>query len=183
MTLQRDAAADTQQQLSSWFRRWRSPLRAFLLGRASVPPSDVDDVAQEVFLRLMRYERVALIDNPQAYLFRMASNVAAEWAIRARRRRPHEPEWLSTLVAKEQPEIEALRDSVRADLARALGTLSGRQQQMLRLVFSEGLTQNEIAFRLGETPRTVRRQLARSFEKLRQLMDVDRMETVAHGRE
>jgi DNA-directed RNA polymerase specialized sigma24 family protein len=60
-----------------WFRQWRLPLRKFLLGRVGVPAADIDDVAQEVFLRLVRYERAELIEQPQAYLFRMATNVAA----------------------------------------------------------------------------------------------------------
>jgi hypothetical protein len=32
----------------------------------------------------MRYDRAELIERPQAYLYKMASNVAAEWAIRGR---------------------------------------------------------------------------------------------------
>ena len=75
---------DAKRRLSDWFRQWRSPLRKFLRSRGAIRAADLDDVAQEVFLRLMRYERVELIENPQAYLYKMASNVAAEWAIRAR---------------------------------------------------------------------------------------------------
>jgi DNA-directed RNA polymerase specialized sigma24 family protein len=41
-----------------------------------VSASDLDDVSQEVFPRLLRYDNAELIEHPQAYLFRMASNVA-----------------------------------------------------------------------------------------------------------
>ena len=49
-------------------------------------PEDVEDVGQEVFLRLMRYETAELIEHPQAYLYKVASNVATEWSMRARNR-------------------------------------------------------------------------------------------------
>ena len=53
---------------------WRAPLRKFLMGHGAVSGADVNDVAQEVFLRLLRYDRAELIEYPQAYLFKMASN-------------------------------------------------------------------------------------------------------------
>ncbi len=52
------------------------------MGHGAVSGADVNDVAQEVFLRLLRYDRAELIEYPQAYLFKMAANVANEWAIR-----------------------------------------------------------------------------------------------------
>src|SRR5690242_180125 len=98
---------DPQLRLASWFRQWRVPLRKFLIGRGTVPASDLDDVAQEVFLRLMRYGRTELIEHPQAYLYKMAANVAAEWAMRGRYTRSREPEWVAIFQPEEQPE-EAL---------------------------------------------------------------------------
>src|SRR5262245_6655307 len=95
--------AETRRRLADWFRQWRSPLRKFLMGRPGLSVSDVDDVAQEVFLRLLRYEKAELVENPQAYLFKIATNVTAEWAIRAYRRQPHEPKWLTTLVSEVDP--------------------------------------------------------------------------------
>src|SRR5689334_10397665 len=99
-------SADAKRRLSDWFRQWRLPLRRFLLGRAGVTAADVDDVAQEVFLRLMRYEKAELMDHPQAYLYKVASNVAAEWSIRARNRQHHDDKWLGSLVDREQPEMQ-----------------------------------------------------------------------------
>lgn len=55
--------AETKRRISDWFRQWRSPLRKFLLGKAGVATPEVDAVAQEVFLRLMRYEKAELIER------------------------------------------------------------------------------------------------------------------------
>src|ERR1700751_5649892 len=87
--------------LSEWFRRWRSPLRKFRAGRGPERVADLDDVAQEVFLRLLRYESAEVVQHPQAYIFKMAANVAAEWAIRSRHRLAHEARGLSSLVAQD----------------------------------------------------------------------------------
>ncbi len=37
---------DPKRRLADWFRQWRTPLRQFLIGRVSVPTSDLDDIAQ-----------------------------------------------------------------------------------------------------------------------------------------
>jgi DNA-directed RNA polymerase specialized sigma24 family protein len=79
-------------KLGNWFREWRLPLRRFLARQRAGCAADIDDIAQEVFLRLLRYDRSELIDYPQAYLFKIASNVSAEWAMRSSRRMPHHSE-------------------------------------------------------------------------------------------
>jgi DNA-directed RNA polymerase specialized sigma24 family protein len=66
-------SAHAKRRLTDWFHQWRVPLRRFLVGRRGVPAADVDDVAQEVFLRLVRYEKTELVDHPQAYLYKVAA--------------------------------------------------------------------------------------------------------------
>src|ERR1700759_3496747 len=124
--------------LSAWFRRWRSPLRKFLAGRGAVRVADLDDVAQEVFLRLLRYESAEVVQHPQAYIFKMASNVAAEWAIRSRHRLAHEPRWLSTLVAQDALEESFDDQVVQREIKRAIETLTPRERAILKLHFEEG---------------------------------------------
>ncbi len=107
------------RRLTDWFHRWRRPLLRFLAAKGAVCAADLDDVAQEVFLRLIRYPRSELVEHPQAYLFRMAANVAAERAMRARHSRPHESEWLDDLTA---PQDNVARAAAQAEIERALNT-------------------------------------------------------------
>lgn len=175
--------SEAKRRLADWFHRWRPPLRKFLMGRSALPAADLDDVAQEVFLRLLRYERTELVEHPQAYLFKIATNVAAEWAIRARSSRPHEPKWLTDLVAEDQPEEDVARGSANAEIERALNTLGPRQREVLKLKFTEDLGYDEIAARLGATPRSVKRILMRSYEKLRHQLEPDLFRgSERHGR-
>lgn len=172
---------NSKSRLSDWYRQWRSPLRKFLSSKVGVAVSDVDDIAQEVFLRLLRYDKGKLVEHPQAYLFKMAANVAAEWSIRARQRRPHEPKWLAELIGSEQPETDLLRIQSQEEVERALNTLTPRQREIMKLCFYEGLDYGEIADRLGETLRSVRRHFVKSYEKLRHELDPRAPGVKRHG--
>lgn len=160
------------ERLTDWFqlfRRWRSPLRKLWL----LTESDLDDVAQEVFLRLLRYDNADLIEHPQAYLLRMAANVLGEWTMRSRHRHPHDARWLEDLQAETDPECEAERESTRGHLRKALAFLPPRQQEVLRLHFGEGLARAEIAERLKTSERSVKRDLINAYGTLRTLLHSD----------
>jgi RNA polymerase sigma factor (sigma-70 family) len=177
------ADEDTTRRLADWFRQWRMPLRKFLKGRSSLPAAEIDDVAQEVFLRLMRYDRAELIEHPQAYLYKMASNVAAEWSIRSRHARPHNSSWLTGLVAADEPARSFAGDAVEREVRRAIETLGVRQRKMLKLHFFEDLGYAEIAQRLGATPRSVKRILIKSYDKLRHELDPELLGVIGDGRD
>jgi len=169
--------------LSEWFRRWRSPLRKFLAGRGAVRVADLDDVAQEVFLRLLRYESAEVVQHPQAYIFKMAANVAAEWALRSRHRLAHEPRWLSTLVAQDTVEETLDNQVVQREIKRAIGMLTARERAILKLRFEEGLSKAEIATRLGLSLRVVQRDFETSYSKLRRELALKLTGALDHGRE
>jgi len=172
---------ETAKRLTEWFRVWRAPLRKFLIGYGAVPAADVNDVAQEVFLRLLRYDRAEYVEHPQPYLFKMAANVANEWAIRSRCRQPHESKWLTGLLAEDSPEQDVARAEAQAEIARALSTLTARQRAVLKMQFGEGAGRAQIAQRLGSTERTVRRELMKSYEKLRTELNSDLLRVLSNG--
>ena len=174
---------NSKGRLTDWFRQWRMPLRKFLIGKGAIPVSELDDVAQEVFLRLMRYERAELIEHPQAYLYKMATNVAAEWAIRGRYVRPHESKWLSGLSADEQPEDEVSQAELQDEVERALLTLPPRQREVLKLQFFEGMSRMQIAEKIGTTERSVKRTLIKGYETLRVQLSAELLKGVTDGRE
>lgn len=162
----------TQERLLDWFQsfdRWRTPLRKLWC----LSQSDLDDVVQEVFLRLLRYDKVALIENPQAYLLRMAANVVGERTMRSRHRHPHDARWLDDLQAESDPEHEVAQEGTHRQLRQALIGVSARQREVLRLHFGEGLTRAQIAERLKISERSVKRDLINAYSRLRILLDAD----------
>jgi len=176
-------SVDAKRRLTDWFHQWRTPLRRFLAARAGVRAADVEDVAQEVFLRLMRYEKGELVDHPQAYLYKVAANVATEWSIRARNRLPHDQKWLAYLIDREQPESQLVRSQSEDEIERALNTLTPYQREVLKLYFVEQKSYAEIAVQLGESVRSVTRQFRKSYDKLRRELDPESLGAMTHGRD
>ena len=162
-------------RLVTWFKRWRKPIRQWLSHRSSVPTADLDDLAQEVFLRLLRYSDDVAIDNPQGYLFRIAANVANEWQERARHRKPHDDSWLEDLQVDfgDEPENAIAREVAHKHMQDAVNKLPRRQREVLLLHVNEGLTYKQIAARQGLTYRVILRDLTRAYSQLRMQLKQD----------
>lgn len=156
-------------RLTEWFAKWRKPIRSWLRNRASVPPGDIDDVAQEVFLRLLRYSDDIAVENPQGYLFRIAANVANEWRERARVKKPHDDSWLDELPIEHEHEPESILDheQFHAYVHAVVDRLPPRQREILILHVEHRMTYKQIAQVRGLTYRIVLRELTRAYSTLR----------------
>jgi RNA polymerase sigma-70 factor (ECF subfamily) len=172
-----DAAAEPVDQgnkrFAQWFKDWRKPVRHWLSRRAAVPAAELDDLAQEVFLRLLRYSEKTAVENPLGYLLRIAGNVASEWRERARVSKPHDQEWLDDLLIEpdQEPENSVSQARTNASVQAAVDKLPFRQRQVLLLRVNEGLTYKQIADRLKLSPRIVLRDLSRAYSQLRTRLD------------
>jgi RNA polymerase sigma-70 factor, ECF subfamily len=126
-----------------------------------VPRSDVDDLAQDVFLQAMR--RLGSLRNAEAFgpwLAAIARNRARDhW-----RRGEDTVELPEELPGSAHPEGEAM--TVLAAIRRLPEAY--RETLVLRLV--EGMTGPEIAERTGLTPGSVRVNLHRGMQMLREAL-------------
>jgi len=162
------------RRIADWFQSWQQPIRRFLKTRGGrLSDADVDDIAQEVFLRLLRYDSAELVGNPQGYLFTVAANVATEWSVRAHRRRPHSADWLEEVIFEDPAEMETANKWTQRQLLKVLSGVPTRAREILRLHFHEELTHAQIAARLGVSRRIVKRDLIASYERLRTDLDCD----------
>src|ERR1700726_3835444 len=84
--------------IGGWAREYAADLHRFLTKRRVIE-SDIKDVCQEVYLRLLRFERMEVIQNPQAYLFRVAANVAHDFRLR-------QAQWTLTEPQLDEPTAE-----------------------------------------------------------------------------
>lgn len=152
-----------------WFKRWRRPLRQWLSHRSSIPAVDLDDMAQEVFMRVLRYSDDEVVKNPQGYLFRIAANVANEWAERSRNRQPHDDSWLDELIepGEGQPETQFEKESFERSLQRMIDGLPNRMGIILIEHIWEGKPYKQIAEELGVTYRIVLRDLTHAYATMR----------------
>ncbi len=61
--------------------------------------------------------------------------------------------------------------------------LTARQRAVLKLQFGEGVGRAQIAERLGSSERIVKRDLMKSYEKLRLELNSDLLRVLSNGRE
>lgn len=169
--LDRTVASDLtgHARFIDWFQRWWRPVRSWIAANSCVPRAEVDDLTQEVFLRLLRYSDDVLVKNPRGYLCCIATNVVLEWKQRCRVRMPHDDRWLEELQieAANEPESAIARVWATRCLQAAVSQLPARQREVLLLHVDEGLTYQQIAERRHLTYRMVLRDLTRAYGKLR----------------
>jgi len=158
--------------IGGWAREYAADLHRFLSKRRFIE-SDIKDVCQEVYLRLLRFERTEVIQNPMAYLFRVAANVAHDFRLRQAQWIPLEAEQLEEPATEPGPEQLLDIEYRNRRLAEMLATLPPLSRAALVLQSQEELTYEEIAARLGVTRRVVKRAIARGYALAREALAQD----------
>jgi RNA polymerase sigma-70 factor (ECF subfamily) len=122
---------------------------------------EAEDLAQEAFLKLWeRWDRIDTIDDPTAYLFRVALN-----GFRMRRRR-------ATMAIRRAPAPPEQRDGfteaeMREDVRRLLLGVTPRQRAALLLVDLLGYPAEQAASILRVRPSTIRNLASQGRKTLR----------------
>ncbi len=145
----------------------------------------VEDLAQEVFLRLHRalpgFRGQSLLST---YLYRITVNVAQdEWKRRRREDRPlisisdETSDWEDRLVHPDRNAEEQIADGeFQQTVEEHLGRLSSIERTVLVLYHQEERTYEQIAVVLGLPLGTVRTHLHRARKRLREALQTARAE-------
>ena len=127
-------------------------------------PTEAEDVVQEVFVQAWR--QASRYDpgrgSPEAWVCTMARTRALDQLRRRAARREEPAEADQPAAARPAATVEAL--AVR----KALLSLSDDQRRALELAYYEGLTQSEIARRLGEPLGTIKTRIRTAMIRLRE---------------
>lgn len=156
--------------LLEWRQRWNRSLVQFLKKRVR-STVDVQDLAQETYLRLLRARDLSDVRNPLAYLLQVANHVALDWGERQPRSGSMEPLEDQVLIDEQIPEIELDATMFQKRVDDTLAALPPMMRAVLLLRFREERSNQEIASDLNITPRQVRRYLARGYERLRSAVE------------
>lgn len=152
--------------ISSIATRYGRRLRRFLSVRLR-NPADVPDLAQEVFLRLLRVDRQDAIRSPEAYLFTVASHVIHQHTLRqnAAPQTVDIDEVFAELQAlpADDPQCQADTQQRIEALTAMLSELPPAAAASLILHRFEGLSIEEIGRRLGVARPTAKKYLARAL--------------------
>lgn len=148
-----------------FYLRQREALVRFLTQRTR-DPALAEDLAQEAWIRVSQGGGVSAIENPQAYLYRIASNLVIDHARAADRRRLTRGEIDEILHVREDspgPEQVAIDRSELHHLLSMLRALPDRQRAILLMSRLDRLSHHEIARWFGISTRTVEFELSRAL--------------------
>jgi RNA polymerase sigma-70 factor (ECF subfamily) len=146
--------------------RYGARLRRFLSQRLR-NVSDAPDLAQEVFLRLMRVEHHETIRSPEAYLFTVASHVLHQHTLRQSMTPVSvdiselfsDPQLIST----DDPAATADLEQRLENLRQSLRQLPPKMSTALMLHRFAGFSIEEIGQQLGVSRPTAKKYLARAL--------------------
>lgn len=180
-----DAEADPYtHEFDAFFMRHEQPLYGYL--RRLLPTDEVAaEIAQESFFRAWgHFETVRAYERPEAWLYRVATNLAIS---HLRRRQPLSFSHVFARSAAGMEGDEPADDEVLSDpldlegqtverdaIARALRGLPERQRAALLLRAVQGFSCEEVAETLGVTVPNARQLLSRGRERFRRLYDASR---------
>ncbi len=174
--------ASTEPGLALLYRRHWDEICGYVRRRFGAGPPEPEDVAQAAFMKLSARGQVGDLENPRAFLYRVAHNYAIEERRRLDARGRAEAEIAPENAVQTDdcdPERVLAGRERRKLLAIAVATLEPRTRQILIMSRQDGLPSAEIARRLGLSPTHIKRLLAQAIAHCRAVVDA---ETQGEGR-
>src|SRR6202165_772724 len=165
----RRASMTLQDQVSRLFKEAREDVYRYLLTLGLYPPR-AQEAAQEVFLRLYATMRKGEeIQNPRAWIFRVAHNLGLKIRTRQHAEEPFDAE-LGSRYASRQDTVgtELIGRGAMARFHKAVEGLSEQQRRCLFLRL-EGLRYPEIGVTLGISASAVGEFLRRAMVRLKKV--------------
>ncbi|WP_293866703.1 RNA polymerase sigma factor [Steroidobacter sp.] len=161
------------------FETLRAGLHRYLRRRLR-HAQDVEDLAQEVYLRLLRFTDPKQVKSPAAYLFQVALHVLYEFRLHQNRGVVTFDSTTATAAAEHlpdpgtRPEEAHEQQLLRERCSVLIEHLPPMQRLVLLLTTREELSNDQIAEKLGISASTVRVHLFRAIANLRDEVSKDR---------
>lgn len=134
---------------------------------------DVDDILQDAYVKILQARREQVLASPKAFLFAVARNLALD---QLRRRKVAtangvvSPESLDLIDEAADVSETAARNQELEMLTEAIQSLPDRCRQIFTLRKIYGLSQSDIASKLGISGHTVSAQLTIGVHKCTQFL-------------
>jgi RNA polymerase sigma-70 factor (ECF subfamily) len=163
------AARVTQAEFESFYRETALPLWRYLR-RICGDRALADDLLQETYLRFCRARVPGDRSGWRPYLYRIGTNLAADWWRHAGRRAATVSLDSEPAPAGAAPDGEAAAIR-RGEVDRAFAVLKPRERALLWLAYVEELDHREIAKALGLSRASVKVLLFRARRKILEIFE------------
>jgi RNA polymerase sigma-70 factor, ECF subfamily len=146
------------------------------VGRRVRSREDAEDIAQEVMLRIHRHSAELLhVERMSAWVYRIAANAITDHYRRASRRElpsghaadVPEPEPDIAAATRTEPDTDELRQNLASCLPPLVERLSASYRHAIELTELEGISQTEVAPRLGLSVSGMKARVQRARGQLR----------------
>lgn len=141
------------------------------VGRRVGCPQTAEDIVQEAWLRLAARDGED-VDAPEAFVFRVAGNLAVDQHRQGRRRTDRiDPDAIVDPAGAPSAERQMIDRQTLQYVLSAANTLPPRCREVFVMRKLEGVSQAEIAERLGISRNMVEKHLRRALETLSAALD------------
>lgn len=166
--------APAAHDLTASYLEQREALARFFRARSG-PHGDVEDLLQDLYLKVSAIEPDRDVRDPRAYLYRLASNLMMDRWRSGRRSSARDGAW--RLVAHQTGASEDLDDAPSAEvvvanrqrlavLMTALSSLPEKTQRVFRMHKFDGLSYAEVASSLGISRSSVEKHMMEALKVL-----------------
>lgn len=160
--------------LHSLFERYQKDLQRFVAQRFG-SHHDAEDIVQDAFHNVLRSVDMTQLDNPKAYLYQTASNLALN---RIRKQQNHTRYLASSAIPEEADDTDAPHRAYSSQrdldtLRNALAGLAPKYRRTFLLSRLEDKTYREISEELGIPLSTVEKHMIKALQYLRDTLQED----------
>jgi RNA polymerase sigma factor (sigma-70 family) len=167
------AAEPKPSPVGRLFAEHRAALQSFFLRRIR-SKADAADLAQEVYVRMLRIRDLDAIRSPVHYLYTVANNLVKEHAVLDRRQASgiDIDEAPAHVQLETLPAFDGDLDATErvARLGVVLKQLRPKCRAAVELRFTQGLCYREIAMHLGVSPQMAKKYVAQALGHCRRRM-------------
>ena len=146
------------------------PLKSFI-SRFMYRPQDVDDIAQETFIRAVKAEKKGAIEHPKAYLYSIARNLAfKELTKKSHKMTSFIEDSCSPEVLGSDEDVEKQVGTLEklSRVKTAIAELPPQCQRVFIMRKVYGFSHKEISHKLGISVSTVEKHIVSGLKRCRQ---------------